>query len=100
VLGTAACGVIYVVSRIPAPMPDGRNIPGLLYVAALVLALFMLPTCAMIPIPLLLSGRRQLARTGIKQSRWRTVWTVAGSLPIAVEAVFLFRLTRFSGLRM
>lgn len=93
--GTAACAVIFVISRIPAPMPDGRNIPNWLLLAASALAIVMLPTCATIPVPLLVGGRRQLTKIAVGQRRWRTVWTVAGSLAIAVEAVFLFRLTRF-----
>jgi hypothetical protein len=76
-------------------MPDGRNIPPWLDAATVALALFMLPACAMIPVPLLLGGRRQLRRVTLSRGRWTTAWTVAASLAVGVEGVFLFRLIRF-----
>src|SRR5215472_12449589 len=53
-------GAIFAISTIPAAEPNGRAIPAWLELTAAALAVLMLPTCAVLPAPLLLGGRRHL----------------------------------------
>jgi hypothetical protein len=80
-----------VTSAIPAPFPDGRQIPFWLDIATLLLACCMLPACTLIPVPLLVAGRRCVRLTARAGSRWAAAWTGAASAGIAVETLFLVR---------
>jgi hypothetical protein len=65
-----------------------------LKVAGGVLEACMLPLCTLIPVPLLIAGRRYLRRS-LAGTRRVTAWTVAASAGIAVEAVFWLRVYLF-----
>jgi hypothetical protein len=94
VLASAACFTTFAISTFPAPMPDGRNVPTWLWCAEVLLALTMIPGCALAPLPLLASTRRRL-RTQIHASKnWVAAWTIAGSAGVAVEGLFIWRLVR------
>lgn len=91
-LGAAACGTTFAISTIPAPVPDGRSIPLVVWAAQGLLALAMVPGCAVLPAPLLIAGRNYLRHSAHARQRWVTAWTVAGALSVAVESLFLWRL--------
>jgi hypothetical protein len=56
----------------------------------------MLPLCALIPVPLLIAGRRHLRRS-LAGSRRVAAWTAIASVGIAVETLFWVRLVRLVG---
>jgi hypothetical protein len=94
-LASAACLTTFAISAIPAPMPDGRDIPLWLECCEALLAITMIPACAVIPVPLLIHVRRLFRRARIGRSgRWAAAWTISASAAVAVEALFLWRLTR------
>jgi hypothetical protein len=93
-LGAGACASTFAISTIPAPLPDGRPIPALLLVLDGLLALAMVPLCLLVPVPLLLVGRRYLRDSAQVAPKWRRAWTVAASAGIGVEALFAVRLAR------
>lgn len=95
-LGGAASAAAFAISTIPAPPPWGRaySIPLWLEVTQALLAIIMVPVCAVIPVPLLITGRRRL-RGAVKASlSWNSAWTAAASAAVLVEAMFLYRLAR------
>jgi len=96
-LGASTCAGLFVVSLIPQhgsypnysrPVPVGFNDVGT------VLELCMLPLCMLIPVPLLIAGRRCLRRS-LAGTRRVAAWTAAASAGIVVEALFLLRLYHF-----
>ncbi len=94
-LGSAACLTTFAISTIPAPLPEGRDIPTWLEGAELLLAIAMIPACALIPVPLLAFARR-LRRGPVRVSRsWVAAWVVVTSSGAAVEGLFVWRLVRF-----
>ena len=92
--GAAACAATFAVSTIPATVPDGRVIPAWPWLAALLLGVAMLPTCALIPVPLLAAGLAHLRRVADAGQRWAAAWTAAASMAVAVEVLFVVRLVR------
>ena len=95
-LGSVACLTTFAISTIPipAPWPDGRDIPFWLECSEALLAIAMIPACALIPVPLLISGRR-LLRGRIRASRnWTFAWTITASAGVAIEGLFVWRLVR------
>jgi hypothetical protein len=54
----------------------------------------MLPLCTLMPVPLLIAGRRYLRRS-LAGTRRIAAWTAAASASIAVEAVFWLRVYLF-----
>lgn len=95
VLGAAACATTFAISALPAPLPEGRSIPLPLYLVELLLAVVMLPTCAVIPIPLLVTQYRRMRTLTGTGNRWVTAWLMVGSVAVGVEALFLYRFLRF-----
>jgi hypothetical protein len=94
-LGSAACLTTFAVSTIPAPMPDGRYIATWLAGVEAVLAITMIPACALIPVPLL-AFVRHLLRGAIRASRvWVAAWAMTAASGVAVEGLFVWRLARF-----
>jgi hypothetical protein len=78
-LASAACFATFAVSTFPAPMPAGRNVPTWLWCTEGLLAVTMIPACALTPLPLLTSVRRHL-RTHIRApGEWVAAWTIAAS---------------------
>lgn len=96
-LGAAACANTFVISTIPAPLPDGRSIPFALQAAEALLALTMVPLCLLIPVPLLIAGRNYLRRSVPATRRWVTAWSAVAAACAGIEALFLFRLALFFG---
>ena len=94
-LGASLCAVIFAVSLIPEQGPYYvRSVPHGLNVAGGVLEACMLPLCTLIPVPLLIAGRRYLRRSPAGTRRV-TAWTAAASAGVAVEAVFWLRVYLF-----
>jgi hypothetical protein len=91
-LGSAACLTTFAISVIPAPVPDGRDIPFWLLACEALLAIIMVPACVLIPLPLLATVRRQLRRMQVP-ANWVTAWTITASAAVAVEGLFAWRLT-------
>ena len=91
-LASAACLTTFAISTIPAPMPDGRNIPFWLECCEALLAVAMIPACALIPLPLLVSVRRLLRRRIRASHNWVAAWTIAASAGVAIEGLFMWRL--------
>jgi len=89
-LGATACALTFAISNIPAPVPDGRSIPGGLYLGEIVLAAFMLPLCAIIPAPLLVAGCIHLRRARASLP-WTSAWAAAAAVGLGTEARFLVR---------
>jgi hypothetical protein len=56
----------------------------------------MLPVCTVIPVPLLIAGRRHLRRS-LAGTRRVAAWTAVASAGIAVEALFWLRLIHLLG---
>jgi len=96
-LGAGACASTFVISTIPAPLPDGRSIPALLFVTEELLALAMVPLCLLVPVPLLVVGRSYLRDSARAAPPWVRAWAVAVSAGIGVEALFVVRLAHFFG---
>lgn len=93
-LASAACLTTFAISTLPAPMPDGRDIPFWLECCEALLAGVIIPACALIPLPLLLSVRR-LLRSQIRVSgNWVAAWTIAASAGVGIEALFMWRLVK------
>jgi hypothetical protein len=83
---------VFAISTIPIQGYDiGRIIPPWLDLTSLLLVACMLPFCALVPIPLLIAGRRHLRRSAVR-TPWRTTWDAAASASIAVEVIFLIEL--------
>jgi hypothetical protein len=95
-LGAAACLTTFAISTIPipAPWPDGRDIPFWLECCEAVLAIAMIPACAMAPVPLLISVRRLLRRQIRASRNWISAWTITASTAVAIEGLFVWRLAR------
>jgi hypothetical protein len=93
-LASAACLTTFAISSIPAPMPDGRNIPFWLECCEGLLAVAMIPACALIPLPLLVSVIRLLRRRIRASRNCVAAWTVAASAGAAIEGLFMWRLVR------
>jgi hypothetical protein len=62
-LGASTCAVLFAVSLIPEQGPYIRSVPFGLEAAGAVLEVCMLPLCTLIPVPLLIAGRRYLRRS-------------------------------------
>jgi len=95
-LGASMCAVLFAVSLVPetGSYPDyARSVPRGLVVAATVFEVGMLPR-AVIPVPLLIAGRKCLRRSRAGTRRV-AAWTAVASGGIVVEAVFWFRLFHF-----
>jgi hypothetical protein len=96
-LGVSTCGLLFVASLIPQhgsyPNYD-RSLPVGLNDTGVVLTLFMVPLCMLIPVPLLIAGRRYLRRSHAGTRRV-AAWTAVASAGIAVEALFMLRLYDF-----
>jgi hypothetical protein len=92
VLGCAACLTTFAISTIPALTPLGSNIPQWLEDAEGLLVVTMVPVCVLIPVPLLISGRRLLGRRISAGKPWVTAWTVAASAGVFIESLFVWRL--------
>lgn len=86
VLGTTAPVTVFATSLSPHWI---RSIPFPLYLAVPVLVIAALPTCAAIPIPLLISGYRRVRKLTGAGSRWVITWLVVGSVCVGIEALFL-----------
>ncbi len=98
-LGASACAVAFANSLTAAPWPaPGPSKPVLvgLELALAVLGLCMLPVCTLIPVPLLIAGRRHLRRS-LAGTRRVTAWTAVAAAGIAVEALFWLRLVHRLG---
>jgi hypothetical protein len=96
-LAASTCAVIFAVSLLPeqGSYPDYiRSVPYGLDVAGTVLEVCMLPLCTLIPVPLLIAGRRYLRRS-LAGTWWATAWTAVASMGIAVEALFWLLLYHF-----
>jgi hypothetical protein len=96
-LGASVCGLLFVASLIPqhGSYPTySRSLPVGLNDTGVVLTLFMVPLCMLIPVPLLIAGRRYL-RCSHAGTRRVAAWTAVASAGIAVEALFLLRLYDF-----
>lgn len=93
-LGAGLCAVLFAVSLVPEQGPDIRSVPRGLNDACGVLEACMLPLCTLIPVPLLIAGRRFLRRS-LAGTRRLAVWTAVASAGIAVEAVFWLRVYLF-----
>jgi hypothetical protein len=96
-LGASTCAVIFAVSLIPeqGSYPYySRSVPFGLNAAGGVLEVCMLPLCTLIPVPLLIAGRRCLRRS-LAGTRRVAAWTAVASAGIAVEALFWLRLYLF-----
>jgi hypothetical protein len=93
-LASAACLTTFAISTIPAPMPDGRNIPFWLEAVEALLAVTMIPACVLIPAPLLATVRRLLRSRLHVDPKWVTAWTTAGSFGVVIEGLFVWRLVR------
>lgn len=52
----------------------------------------MIPACALIPLPLLISVRRLLRRRIRASRNWVAAWTIAASAGVAIEGTFMWRL--------
>jgi hypothetical protein len=89
-LGAGACASTFVISTIPAPLPDGRSVPAPLLITEALLALEMVPLCVLVP--LLIVGRGYLRHPARAAAPWVKAWTVAASAGIGVEALFIIRL--------
>jgi hypothetical protein len=61
-----------------------------------VLGLCMLPVCTLMPVPLLIAGRRHLRRS-LAGMRRVAAWTSIASAGIAVEALFWLRFVHLLG---
>lgn len=96
-LGAAACATTFAISTIPGPLPDGRSISFVLEAAEALLAVAMVPLCMLIPVPLLIAGRKYLRRSAHARQRWVTAWTAAASACIGIEVLFLSRLAFLVG---
>jgi hypothetical protein len=90
-LGAVTCALLFAVSLIPIQPGYVRSVPAGLNYTGGVIGACMLPLCMLIPVPLLIAGRRYLRRS---QARTRRVmgWTASASAGTLVEALFLFKL--------
>jgi hypothetical protein len=98
-LGASVCAIAFATSLITAPRPapePGKAVLLALELALAVLGLCMLPLCALIPVPLLIAGRRHLRRSPAGTRRV-AAWTAIASAGIAVEALFWLRLIHLLG---
>jgi hypothetical protein len=96
-LGAGLCAVIFAVSLVPQTGSSPyyvRSVPSVLNAAFSALEVCMLPLCTLIPVPLLIIGRRYLRRSRAGTRRV-AAWTAVASVGIAVEALFWFRVYRF-----
>jgi hypothetical protein len=93
-LAVAACVTTFAISTIPAPTPDGRDIPLWLECCEALLAITMIPACALIPVPLLIYVRRLLRRRIRVSHGWVAAWNIAGSAGVTIEGIFMWRLVR------
>jgi hypothetical protein len=93
-LAVAACVTTFAISTIPAPMPNGRDIPLWLECCEALLAIMMIPACALIPVPLLVYVQRLLRRRVRVSRSWVKAWTIAASAGVTIEGLFLWRLVR------
>ena len=96
-LGAGLCAVTFAISLVPetGSYPNYiQSVPFGLNAAEAVLEACMLPLCTLIPVPLLIAGRRYL-RSSLAGKRRVTAWTTAASAGIAVEALFWLRLCHF-----
>lgn len=91
-LGSAACGFTFIISLIPGPAAYGRSLPPGLWFTELAIAVVMLPLCALIPLPLLISGHAYLCAAAGAGTRWPAIWTATASASVAVEVLFWIRL--------
>lgn len=91
-LGASTCAVEFAYSLVPEQGPYYvRSVPYALDAAGTVLLVCMLPLCALIPVPLLIIGRRYLRRS-LAGTRRAAAWTAVASASITVEALFWLRL--------
>jgi hypothetical protein len=97
-LGASVCAMAFANSLITAPWPASEPTAVLLVLelALSVLGLCMLPVCTLIPVPLLIAGRRHLRRS-LAGTRRVAAWTAVASAGIAVEALFWLRLIHLLG---
>ena len=98
-LGAGVCAVAFVNSLITAPWPAASRPTAVLLVLELTLAvlgLCMLPVCTLIPVPLLIAGRRHLRRS-LAGTRRVAAWTAIASAGVAVEALFWLRFIHLLG---
>jgi hypothetical protein len=97
-LGAGLRAVAFANSLIAAPWLSG--VPNfvllVLELALAVVGLCMLPLCTLIPVPLLIAGRRHLRRS-LAGPRRVAAWTAIASAGIAVEVLFWVRLVRLVG---
>jgi len=93
-LGASTCAVLFAISLIPEQGSYPyyiRSVPFGLNATGTVLTAFMVPLCTLIPVPLLIAGRRYL-RHSLAGTRRVAAWTVVASAGIVVEALFWYRL--------
>ena len=92
-LGASVCALAFAISLITAPWPAPESSKAVLLVLELALAvlgLCMLPLCTLVPVPLLIAGRRHLRRS--RAGTWRVAaWTAIASAGIAVQVLFWLR---------
>jgi hypothetical protein len=92
-LGASVCAIAFANSLVTAPWPaaESKSVLVALELALAVLGLCMLPLCTLVPVPLLIAGRRHLRRS-LAGTRRVAAWTATASAGIAVEALFWIRL--------
>jgi hypothetical protein len=91
-LGASTCAVEFAYSLVPEQGPYYiRSVPCALDAAGTVLLVCMLPLCALIPVPLLIIGRRYLRRS-LAGTRQVAARTAVASASITVEALSWLRL--------
>lgn len=93
-LGASACAGLFVVSLIPLQGSYPyyiRSVPVGLDDTGTAIGVCMVPLCLLIPIPLLIAGRRYLRRS-LAGTRRIAAWTAAASAGIVIETLFLFKL--------
>ena len=87
-LGAIPCAIAFSIMA-GLLLPGGLWSPSSwLVIAGIALGLFALPSCGLMPVLLLIAGRRYLRRSTGPGTREDTAWTAAASAAIAVGALF------------
>jgi hypothetical protein len=87
-LGAIPCAIMFGIMA-GLLLPGGLWSPSTwLVIAGIALGLCALPSCGLMPVLLLIAGRRYLRRSADPATREDTAWTVAASAAIAVGVLF------------